>query len=209
MHTGSVAVVDRGGRLLYAAGDPDALTFTRSALKPLQALPFVAAGGVERFGYTQPEVALLCASHSGEPRHVEAAADMLAKAGNAATDLQCGTHPPLQFDARGEVPPPPPYSPLAHNCSGKHSGMLAHCVACGYGKHDYLAFDHPLQQEIRRAVSAFTDVAGGSARRRHRRLFRAELRDAARQAGARVRPARRRRTSMRGTAARRGRWPTR
>jgi L-asparaginase II len=158
LHTGSIAVVDRAGRLLYAAGDPEALTFTRSALKPLQALPFVAAGGVERFGYTMPEVALLCASHSGEPRHVEAAADMLAKAGNAAADLQCGTHAPLQFDARGEVPPPPPYSPLAHNCSGKHSGMLAHCVACGYGKRDYLAFGHPLQQAIRGAVAAFTDV---------------------------------------------------
>jgi L-asparaginase II len=158
LHSGSIAVVDRSGRLLYAAGDPQTLTFTRSALKPLQALPFVAASGVERFGYTMPEVALLCASHSGEPRHVEAAADMLAKAGNTAADLQCGTHPPLQFDARGEVPPPPPYSPLAHNCSGKHSGMLAHCVACGYDKRDYLAFDHPLQQAIRGAVAAFTDV---------------------------------------------------
>src|SRR5258705_7425134 len=98
IHYGSVAVVDRSGRLLYAAGDPDTLTFTRSALKPLQALPFVAAGGVERYGYTGREVALLCASHSGEPRHVEAAAAMLAKAGNTAADLQCGTHPPLQFD---------------------------------------------------------------------------------------------------------------
>ena len=158
LHAGSIAVVDRTGRLLYAAGDPEVLTFTRSALKPLQALPFVAAGGVERLGYAMPEVALLCASHSGEVRHVEAAASMLAKAGNSAADLQCGTHPPLQFDARGEVPPPPPYSPLAHNCSGKHSGMLAHCVACGYAKHDYLAFGHPLQQAIRRAVSAFTDI---------------------------------------------------
>jgi len=158
LHSGSIAVVDRAGNLLYAAGDPEVLTFTRSALKPLQALPFVAAGGVERFRYALPEVALLCASHSGEPRHVEAAADMLAKAGNTAADLQCGTHAPLQFDARGEVPPPPPYLPLAHNCSGKHSGMLAHCVACGYGKHDYLAFGHPLQQAIRGAVSAFTDV---------------------------------------------------
>ena len=72
VHYGSVAVVDRDGRLLYAAGDPEALTFTRSALKPLQALPFVAGGGVERFGFTTPQVALLCASHSGEPRHVEA-----------------------------------------------------------------------------------------------------------------------------------------
>jgi L-asparaginase II len=88
VHSGSIAVVDSAGNLLFAAGDPEALTFTRSTLKPLQALPFVAAGGVERFGYAMPEVALLCASHSGEPRHIEAAASMLAKAGNTAADLQ-------------------------------------------------------------------------------------------------------------------------
>ncbi len=156
MHVGSVAVVDRHGRLLYAAGDAHALTFTRSALKPLQALPFVAGGGIERFGYTQPQVALLCASHSGEPRHVDAVADMLARAGNTADDLQCGTHAPTYFELRGEPPPPPPYSPLAHNCSGKHSGMLAWCVQCGQGKYDYLNFEHPLQQAIRDAVSRFT-----------------------------------------------------
>jgi L-asparaginase II len=158
VHAGSVAVVDRAGRLLYAAGDPEFPTFTRSSLKPLQALPFVAADGPARFGFTQQETAMLCASHAGEPRHVEAAAAMLAKAGNTAAELQCGTHPPYCYEARGEVPPPPPYSPLGHNCSGKHSGMLAHCTACGYTRHDYLAFDHPLQREIRRAVATFSGV---------------------------------------------------
>jgi L-asparaginase II len=158
VHTGSVAVVDVDGRILFAAGDPESLTFTRSALKPLQALPFVAAGGVERFGYALPQVALLCASHAGESRHVDAVAGMLASAGNTAADLQCGTHAPAYFQARGEVPPPPPYSVLAHNCSGKHSGMLAHCTACGFTKHDYLAFDHPLQQAIRAAVAHATEV---------------------------------------------------
>lgn len=162
VHAGSVAVVDCDGQLVYAAGSPDALTFTRSALKPLQALPFVAAGGVERFGYTPQQVALLCASHAGEPRHVEAVAAMLAKAGNTANDLQCGTHAPYRYEAAGQLPPPPPYSPLAHNCSGKHSGMLAHCVACGYPKHDYLAYGHPLQQEIRRAVARFAAVPEAS-----------------------------------------------
>ena len=155
-HFGSVAVVDREGMLLYAAGDPFTLTFTRSALKPLQALPFVAADGPARFGFTQPELALLCASHSGEQHHVEAAAAILAKAGKAPADLQCGAHPPLTFEARGVPPPPPPYSPLAHNCSGKHGGMLACCVHWGHATGDYLVFDHPLQQAIRRAVARFT-----------------------------------------------------
>lgn len=158
IHYGSVAVVDRSGRLLYAAGDPGTLTFTRSALKPVQALPFVAAGGVQRFGLSPEQVALLCASHSGEPRHVEAVADMLAKSGASEADLQCGTHAPGFYEAHGEVPPPPPYSPLAHNCSGKHAGMLAYCAMCGHSKADYLSFDHPLQQAIRSAVARFTGV---------------------------------------------------
>jgi len=159
VHFGSVAVVDRDGRVLQFAGDPYALTFTRSALKPLQAVPFTAAGGVERFGYTPAQVALMCASHSGEPRHVDAVADMLARAHCSASDLQCGTHAPGFYEARGELPPPPPYSPLQHNCSGKHSGMLAWCDQHGDSKGDYLAFDHPLQESIRHAVSTFTGVA--------------------------------------------------
>src|SRR3954470_16295515 len=100
VHHGAIAVVDRDGRLLYAAGDPLAVTFTRSSLKPLQALPFVAAGGIERFKFSAPETALLCASHSGAPRHVDAAASMLAKAGNSADRLQCGTHPPMHYEVR-------------------------------------------------------------------------------------------------------------
>ena len=158
LHLGAVAIVDRDGRLVYSAGDPDFVTFTRSSLKPFQALPFVAAGGIERYKLTTEETALLCASHSGEPRHVAAAGSILVKAGNRATELQCGTHAPGHYEVHGEVPPPPPYSPLAHNCSGKHAGMLAHCAACGYGKSDYLAMDHPLQREVRVAVATLSGV---------------------------------------------------
>ncbi len=158
LHVGSIAIVDRHGRLLHAAGDPDVLTMTRSALKPFQAMPFVAGGGLERFRYSPVETAMLCASHSGEPRHVAAAADMLAKAGNTADDLQCGAHVPRFYEERGLVPPAPPHSPLANNCSGKHSGMLAYCVQCGLPKESYLDIGHPLQQAIRRAVAHFTST---------------------------------------------------
>jgi L-asparaginase II len=159
IHFGAVAVVDRLGRVLHSAGDPYTLTFTRSSLKPLQALPFTAAGGVERFGFSAAQVALMCASHSGEPRHVDGVADMLARCRCSAADLQCGTHAPGFYEARGEVPPPPPYSTLQHNCSGKHSGMLAYCVLHGHSTADYLAFEHPLQQAVRRAVATFTGIA--------------------------------------------------
>ncbi len=161
IHWGSVAVADRGGHVLHAAGEPHAVVFTRSALKPLQALPFVRDGGPARFGYDRAQVALLCASHSGEARHVEAVRDMLARAGNGPDDLQCGAHAPGHYEVRGEVPPPPPYTPLAHNCSGKHAGMLACCALHGWRKDDYLDPGHPLQREIRAAVAAFSGVAEG------------------------------------------------
>jgi len=162
VHFGAVAVVDRDGRLLFSAGDPHTPVFTRSTLKPLQALPFVRDGGPARFGYSRDQVALLCASHSGEPRHVAAVGDMLARAGFDADALQCGTHAPGFYEVRGDTPPPPPWSPLAHNCSGKHAGMLAACAMHGWPHADYLAFDHPLQRAIRAAVAGFCDLPEGS-----------------------------------------------
>jgi L-asparaginase II len=162
IHFGSVAVVDRDGRLIFAAGDPRHVTTTRSALKPLQAVPFVAAGGVDHFGFSLPQVALLCASHSGEPRHVDAVADMLARAGCTSDQLLCGTHPPLYYTAHEELPPSGvKFTALQHNCSGKHTGMLAYCRHCGLPVDSYLAFDHPLQKAIREAVAHLTGVAEG------------------------------------------------
>jgi L-asparaginase II len=159
VHYGSVAVVDAQGRLLFSAGDPQFLTTTRSALKPLQALPFVAGGGVERFGFSARQVALLCASHSGEPRHVEAVSDMLDRIACVPEQLLCGVHPPLYYAAHDEPPPSGTrFSTLHHNCSGKHSGMLAYCRQCGLPLDDYVAFDHPLQQSIRTAVAHLTGV---------------------------------------------------
>jgi L-asparaginase II len=159
VHYGSVAVVDAEGRLLFSAGDPEFLTTTRSALKPLQALPFVAGGGVERFGFSTPQVALLCASHSGEPRHVEAVANMLNRIGCTPEQLLCGIHPPLYYAANDELPPAgTKFSTLHHNCSGKHTGMMAYCRQCSLPLDAYVAVDHPLQQAIRTAVAHLTGV---------------------------------------------------
>lgn len=162
VHYGSIAVVDADGRLLFAAGDPHASIFTRSALKPLQALPFVRDGGPERFGFDDAQVALLCASHSGEARHVNAVARMLASAGNSERELACGSHVPVVYETLDQPPPPPPYSALAHNCSGKHAGMLACCTLHGWDKRDYIAPDHPLQLAIRAAVAGFAGVDEGA-----------------------------------------------
>ncbi|MDQ6618958.1 MAG: asparaginase [Pseudomonadota bacterium] len=155
VHVGSVAVVDSTGRLLYAAGDPWHVTTTRSALKPFQAIPFVAAGGLREFGLSAAQAALLCASHSGEERHIAGVSAMLRAAGNSAQDLLCGTHAPMFYEAQGEVPPPPPYSPLAHNCSGKHAGMLAYCRLCKAPVEQYIDPEHAVQRAIRAAVAHF------------------------------------------------------
>jgi len=161
MHVGHVAVVDREGAVVFAAGDPHAVTYTRSTLKPLQALPFMRAGGDRHFGFAPEQVALLCASHSGEPRHVAAVADMLERCGASVADLRCGTHVPGFYERTGAFPPPPPYSPLAHNCSGKHAGMLACCVLHGWARDDYVSFDHPLQRAIREAVASVVGMPAG------------------------------------------------
>lgn len=161
VHAGSIAVVDASGRVVASAGSPGHVAFTRSALKPLQALPFVAAGGPRRLGLSAAQVAVVCASHSGEAKHQAAVADLLARAGCRVDELRCGAHVPGVYALLDEAPPPPPYSPLAHNCSGKHAGMLALCALSGWPREGYLEPGHPLQAAIRAAIAGHAGVRAG------------------------------------------------
>ena len=145
VHTGSVAVVDVHGRLLYSAGDPHYPTFTRSALKPFQALPFMLSDGPARFGLTQPELALLCASHSGEDMHLQGVQSILAKIGLDPGHLECGCATPLFYEFTGQRAPDREWTPLHHNCSGKHSGFLAWCRLHDAPTAGYVERAHPLQ----------------------------------------------------------------
>lgn len=155
VHMGSVAVVDAGGRLLWFAGDPHSMIFTRSALKPFQALPFVLADGPARLGFSTAELALLCASHSGEEQHVRTVQAILARIGCDERDLECGCHAPLYYDSVGmPVPQDRSWSQVHHNCSGKHSGFLAWCRVHDVPGAGYVAPGHRLQQEIRRTLAA-------------------------------------------------------
>ena len=158
IHFGALAVSDAQGRLLAAAGDPQWLAFTRSTLKPLQALPLLESGGARRFGYTRANLALLCASHNGEPMHVAQVQEMLDKAGVTYKQLQCGCHVPLYAEF-GQGPAPASFDERHHNCSGKHAGFLAWCVQHGQPLHNYLAPGHPLQQAIRREVAEVVGLA--------------------------------------------------
>ena len=151
-HFGAIAVADTRGRVLAAAGDPQFMTFTRSTLKALQALPFVEGGGPAQLGFTPEQLALLCASHSGEPMHVRQVDAILQRIGLPVKALQCGCHVPYYVD-QGVGPAPAHYDERHHNCSGKHAGFLAWCVQHGQPTETYLEMGHPLQQAIRRDVA--------------------------------------------------------
>lgn len=154
VHYGSLSVTAPSGESLHGLGDTEYPIFARSTLKPFQALPFILDGGPARFGFSQEQVALLCASHSGEPRHAAAVADMLARIGCREADLQCGCHVPGFYAATGQTPPPDLNpSPLQNNCSGKHAGFLAWCRLHDQPIANYLDPDHPLQRVIRRTVA--------------------------------------------------------
>lgn len=154
LHFGSVAVVNTRGKLTACVGDAHLRTFSRSTLKALQALPFIEAGGPEQLGFTQPEVAMLCASHNGEEAHVAATESMLAKVGLNYRSLRCGCHVPGLFTLLDVAPPEGlAFDERHNNCSGKHAGFLAQCVRMGWPTEDYTAPEHPLQQAIRHAVA--------------------------------------------------------
>ena len=149
IHFGAAAVVDSGGRLLAWLGDPKTVAFLRSSAKPFQALPFIERGGDQAFHLTSKEVAIICGSHDGTDEHVEVIKGIQTKVGVQESDLLCGSHPLSNVPtveamlARGEVP-----TPNRHNCSGKHTGMLAAARVRGLPIADYVNPDHPVQRTI-------------------------------------------------------------
>jgi len=159
-HLVSAAVVDASGKLVASAGNPELVTFWRSAAKPFQALPLVQDGGAERFGFGVRELALTCASHSSEPEHLELCEKMLAAIGCAETDLACGPHPPLsQSVAERVIREGITLSPKWSNCSGKHTGMLAQARHRGWPIQGYNQQGHPLQERLLDEVSRWSGVA--------------------------------------------------
>jgi L-asparaginase II len=159
-HRGAAIVVDAKGRRALALGGVEEAVFPRSAVKALQALPLVESGAADKYGLDAAEIALACASHSGEPIHAQTAAAMLAKARREPSCLECGVHWPLgesaarQLAREGRAP-----TALHNNCSGKHAGFV--CLSCALGEDPtgYVAIDHRAQRETRRAMEEMTGVA--------------------------------------------------
>jgi L-asparaginase II len=163
VHRGAIVVVDAKGKRRAAIGDVERRVFPRSAAKALQALPLVESGAADRYGFTAAELALACASHSAEPRHVAGVLKMLAAAGRGETDLECGGHPPLSKGAADAlVRAGKMFTPIHDNCSGKHAGFI--CLAChlGVDLKGYVRPDHPAQREVTATLAAITSADPGA-----------------------------------------------
>jgi L-asparaginase II len=156
-------VVTPEGELVARLGDASTATFLRSAAKPFQCLPLLAAGGERRHGLEAADLAVICASHSGTPAHVAQVESLLARGGLAAGDLACGAHAPFDRDSAralrrgGGVP-----TALHNNCSGKHAGMLLACRLLELPTAGYTEAGHPLQQRILAVVAALCGVPEAS-----------------------------------------------
>jgi L-asparaginase II len=148
-HRVHVAVVHAEQGLIASAGNPAHLSFVRSAIKMFQALPLVEGGGVERFQLTGEELALCTASHGGEPFHVATARAILAKAKVTDAALACGAHLPMhEPSAAALIEAKQQPGRIHNNCSGKHAGMLAHCVQQRWVTNGYHRATHPMQQRV-------------------------------------------------------------
>jgi L-asparaginase II len=148
-HLGAAAVMKIDGSTVEAWGDIDTPVMARSAIKPLQAIPLVESGAADRFGLTDVQLSLACASHNGEPRHVEAVRAWLALVGLSEADLECGAHVPSRLPFLQQfVRTGAPLTPAFNNCSGKHSGFLTTAVHKGEPTRGYIRREHPVQQRL-------------------------------------------------------------
>lgn len=158
-HRVHVAVADGRGALVASCGDTGLTVFYRSAAKPFQALPLVEEGVADRFGFTEEELALCCASHEAEPRHVAGVRSLLTKAGLDESALRCGPHAPFSDgEARALVRRGKEPLPIHNNCSGKHAGMLALALAKRWDPEGYHEAEHPVQRRMLAEVSRWSEV---------------------------------------------------
>ncbi|MFC5467391.1 asparaginase [Cohnella suwonensis] len=154
VHSGHICGVNDRGEIRYGAGDPEAVTFLRSAGKPFQAIPVIRHGADARFGLTDAEGAILVGSHRAEPFHVIALESIADKIGVSEDLLLCHpTYPLSAYATESLHREHKPKRSIYHNCSGKHLGILALCKTLGYPVDGYGNPDHPAQEEILETLS--------------------------------------------------------
>lgn len=153
VHRGTVVVTSPDGRVDWQLGAAEGPVFARSSNKPVQALAMVRAG----LDLPDEQLALACASHSGEPFHLAAATAILAGAGLTPADLQNTPDYPIdEAEHTAWIRAGRPKESLAQNCSGKHAAMLATTVANGWDPRAYREPEHPLQQHLTAVLEEVT-----------------------------------------------------
>lgn len=160
VHYGAISVVDETGEVLYSTGDPEHVTFLRSAAKPFQAIPVIKRRIDEKHGLTGEEAALFAASHRGEAFHIDALESILRKTGIQEEELHCCPTYPLNEDAKSQrLRGNEEKRRVFHNCSGKHAGLIALSKHMGWDSETYYRLEHPVQQEIIETLALFTGVS--------------------------------------------------
>jgi L-asparaginase II len=158
-HRGAVVIADAAGRIVRSWGDVERPVFPRSAVKPLQALPLVESGAAEKYGLGDAELALACASHHGQPVHVEAVTRWLERIGLGIGDLECGAHLPKEVaSAQALIRAGSGPAAVHNNCSGKHTGFLCTARCLGEPVRGYIEPDHPVQQRVTKALGEMTGL---------------------------------------------------
>lgn len=152
VHRGDVVACDADGRVLAWVGDPHRPVFARSSMKPLQAAVSLRTIEAE---LGDDLVAIMCASHNGEPEHLRAVRALLRAAGGSERQLRCPPARPARPERGGARSRP---RPVFHGCSGKHAGMIAACLGAGWAPETYLERSSPLQRGVLRAVRRATGV---------------------------------------------------
>lgn len=156
-HRGDVAVVEPDGSVIRSIGTIDTAILIRSTGKPFQMVPAVRSGILEHFGFTSEELAIMVASHSGEPYHTGLVQSILAKAGFDKSQLRCGAHLPKDPAGQRALRENAP-SVLHNNCSGQHAGLLAYCLLIGEETRTYEAPEHALHQRMLSTLAEFSFV---------------------------------------------------
>lgn len=150
-HYGHIAVVNNKGKLLYSAGDPTSLTFFRSALKPLQAVPVLQTGAADSYKISTKELAFIASSHTSEPKHIDCLELLLQKIKVPSSALYCG-RTKHSLESSSKIP-----DKTFHECSGKHVGLIAASKKLGEDHNQVNCLHHPVQEMVMELISHYCD----------------------------------------------------
>lgn len=159
IHRGDIVVVNSKGRILYYAGDSFKITYIRSSAKPIQAINVFLSGAYKKFNFKDDEVSIMCASHYGEDFHIKTIKKILNKIGANEDMLLCGASYSINGSiAKMQLKNNINITPLHSDCSGKHVGIIASCIAKGYKVDNYNMIDHPVQRDILDIISNMCEI---------------------------------------------------